>query len=503
MAWIDARLSHTGNGIYGAMWAAALASAALVAQDVAEVLDAAETVVPPGSHLAEAVRCGRSAGERARAAVDAGAEVEAALAAGLDELHAAYGHLHWVHVLNNAATIAFALASGDGDFGVSVGAAVSAGWDTDSVGATVGGVVGALAGASGLPERWTTALEGRIATSLPGGERRIADLAARTRALSTATSTAEGSGTVVVVGSANVDLVVPVARHPEGGETLLGGDLRRNPGGKGANQAVAAARAGGARTSLIGAVGTDDAGDLLLASLASAGVRTDLVERHSQAPTGVALITVTGDGENAIVVAPGANALVRVGPEAASRIAAADVVLAQLETPLDAVRAAAAALSPGAVLVLNAAPSAPLPDDVWSMLDILVVNEHEAADLAGCSDPDVGVGMLLERVPAVVVTLGGAGSIVARRGEPPMRLAGVRVEAVDTTGAGDTFCGVLCAALAQGADLADAVRRAGAAGALAVTRPGAQDAVPTAAEVSAFVAAADNPSGRDDRGGTR
>ncbi|GAB2471943.1 ribokinase [Promicromonospora xylanilytica] len=301
------------------------------------------------------------------------------------------------------------------------------------------------------------------------------------------------AGRVVVVGSANVDLVVDVPRHPAGGETILGGDLRRSPGGKGANQAVGAARAGGADTTFVGALGHDDSAELLLASLAGAGVRTDVVERVG-APTGTALITVTSDGENAIVVSPGANSHVRVGGTQKDRIVAADVVLAQLEIPLDTVLAAARARPDGALFVLNAAPSRALPDELWQQLDVLVVNEHEAADLVGGAGrgPGSGVGAealaaaLLDRVRAVVVTLGGQGSLVAQRGVPAVRVPAAQVTAVDTTGAGDTYCGVLAAALARGAHLTDAARLAGAAGALAVTRPGAQDAVPDAAEVAAL-----------------
>ncbi|WP_372666320.1 ADP-ribosylglycohydrolase family protein [Amycolatopsis kentuckyensis] len=171
LAWTDARLSHTRNGVYGAMWAAALASAAMVCETVDEVLDAASTVLPVGCDLAAAVHFGRSAAESGD------------VASGLDRLHEAYGHLHWVHVLNNAAVIAYALAAGGGEFGPSVAIAVTAGWDTDSAAATVGGVVGAV---SGVDEYWSKPLDGRIATSLPGGERRIADLAARTAALAEA-----------------------------------------------------------------------------------------------------------------------------------------------------------------------------------------------------------------------------------------------------------------------------------------------------------------------------
>jgi len=294
-------------------------------------------------------------------------------------------------------------------------------------------------------------------------------------------------GRVVVVGSANVDLVVPVPRHPGGGETVLGGTLTRHPGGKGANQAVAAARAGGADTTFLGALGEDESADLLRASLEGAGVRTDLLARVAE-PTGTALITVSPDGENAIVVAPGANSLVTVGPEQAERLAAADVVLAQLEIPVEAVAAAAAARRPGALLVLNAAPSRDLPADLWPAVDVLVVNEHEAADLAGeAAEPAALARLLLERVPAVVVTLGGAGSLVAERGGEPVAVPAFPVEPVDTTGAGDTFCGVLAASLAQGAPLVDAARLAAAAGALATTAPGAQESVPTAAAVADLV----------------
>ncbi|MCG3753546.1 MULTISPECIES: ribokinase [Amycolatopsis] len=291
------------------------------------------------------------------------------------------------------------------------------------------------------------------------------------------------TGRVVVVGSANVDLVVDVPRHPGAGETVLGGDLRRSPGGKGANQAVAASLAGGAETTFLGAFGPDDGADFLLASLTDAGVRTDLVSRVDSA-TGTAFIMVSPDGENSIVVAPGANSRLSLAGQQLERIAAADVVLAQLEIPIEAVTAAAAARRAGARMVLNAAPSRPLPD---LDLDVLVVNEHEAADLAGASGaPEELARMLQQRAPAVVITLGAAGCVVAE--QDIVHLPGFRVSPVDTTGAGDTFCGVLAAALAEGRPLREAAERAGAAAALAVTRPGAQSAVPTVAEVAEFAA---------------
>lgn len=170
LAWVDARLSHTRDGVHGAQWAAAACSAALVCGSVDEVLDAALTAVPAASRLAEAVRFGRAT---AASTPD--------VPAGLDALHERYGHLHWVHVLNNAATIAYALAVGGGDLGRSIAVAVTAGWDTDSVGATVGSVVGALTGAAAIDPRWSAPVDGRIATSLPGpAEHRVDDLVART-----------------------------------------------------------------------------------------------------------------------------------------------------------------------------------------------------------------------------------------------------------------------------------------------------------------------------------
>ncbi|OLT53279.1 ribokinase [Cellulosimicrobium sp. CUA-896] len=275
-------------------------------------------------------------------------------------------------------------------------------------------------------------------------------------------------------------MVVDVPRHPHGGETVLGGELRRAPGGKGANQAVASALAGGAVTAFVGALGDDDGARLLRASLDRAGVGTDAV-RTVPGASGTALITVSPGGENAIVVAPGANGRVVVDDAERRLLAEADVVLAQLEIPVGTVVAAARARRRGVLFVLNAAPSRELPDELWREIDVLVVNEHEAADLAGAGSdaaPDGLAASLLTRVSAVVVTLGGDGCLVARRGEEPVRLAGRRVDVVDTTGAGDTFCGVLAAELARGTDLVAAARVAGTAGALAVTRPGAQDAVP-------------------------
>ncbi len=298
---------------------------------------------------------------------------------------------------------------------------------------------------------------------------------------------APARGAVVVVGSANVDTAVRVARIPGPGETVLATGSLRSAGGKGANQALAAARAGGAPTSFIGCLGDDADGAMLRRLLDADGVRLELVATVPE-PTGVALITVDDAGENAIVVVPGANASLRTLDDAQrERVARAAVVLAQLEVPAGVVVEAARSRAPGARFVLNAAPSAPLPDALWPLLDVLVVNEHEAADQAATppGDVDAAARVLLGRVPSVLVTLGAAGVLVARRDAPPVTVPAPAVRAVDTTAAGDTFCGVIAAALAGGADDVEAVRLACAAASLAVQRPGAQDSVPVRADVLA------------------
>ncbi|TYK42704.1 ribokinase [Actinomadura decatromicini] len=292
-----------------------------------------------------------------------------------------------------------------------------------------------------------------------------------------------GGHDVVVVGSVNADLVVGVERRPGPGETVLGADLATHPGGKGANQAVAAARLG-ARAALVGRVGDDGHGRLLRASLAAAGVDLAHLATTPGAPTGVALITVGPDGDNSIIVSPGANA--RVGPDdvAAARaaITAASVVSCQLEVPLPAVAAAARlGAEAGARVVLNLSPPALVPDDLLARCDPLVVNEHEAAFLLGPDgprDPAAMAEALRRRGPrSVVVTLGADGALVAA-GPEPVRVPSPRVAAVDTTGAGDAFTAALCLRLARGDALPDAARYAARAGAAAVRAPGAQGSFP-------------------------
>ncbi|MFI5694018.1 ribokinase [Kribbella sp. NPDC051586] len=281
---------------------------------------------------------------------------------------------------------------------------------------------------------------------------------------------------VVVVGSANVDLVLPVQRIPRPGETVLAGVMSRGPGGKGANQAVAAARAG-ARTAMVVALGADDGGALLREVLDEAGVDLSLATT-GDAPTGTAIITVEDSGENSIVVAPGANGELTLSEAALAAIGQAKIVLSQLEIPLPTVQAAAAA---SAYFILNAAPAAELPDELLAEVDLLVVNETEAEAIGG---PDRSA--LLKKVPAAIVTLGGDGAVVLTRDSDEIVVPGVPVDVIDTTAAGDTFCGVLAAGLAAasandsitGSDLTNAVRRANVAASLSVQGAGAISSVP-------------------------
>ncbi|MFD2417983.1 ribokinase [Amycolatopsis pigmentata] len=283
---------------------------------------------------------------------------------------------------------------------------------------------------------------------------------------------------LLVVGSANVDLVVPADRRPGAGETVLGGDTVVSPGGKGANTAVAAARLG-ADVALAGAIGDDAYGTILTESLRGAGVHTDLL-RTVHRPTGVAYITVTPDGENSILVSTGANAeLAPADVEGAS--SGAKVVVASLEVPLPTVeRAITVAAGAGARTLLNLSPAADVGETVLAAVDVLVVNEHEAAWLLGSSAEPA---RLLELGPrAAVVTIGARGALVATP-SGTVEIAAPKVKAVDTTGAGDAFTGALAAALADAEELETAARRAAEVAAISVTRPGAQPSYPSAQEL--------------------
>ncbi|WP_235038631.1 ribokinase [Kibdelosporangium aridum] len=281
---------------------------------------------------------------------------------------------------------------------------------------------------------------------------------------------------LIVVGSANADLVVAVERRPGPGETVLGSDTSVLPGGKGANTAVAAAKLG-AKVALLGAVGRDGYGELLLESLGSAGVDTSLV-RRSDRPTGVAYIFVTPDGENSILVSPGANSALT---EQDVELADARVLVASLEVPLATVEhAVAVAVERGIRPVVNISPMAQLSAETLAALDPVVVNEHEAAQLMGDEGDLRG---LLDLGPrSAVVTLGARGALVIEA-DGTQQVESPKVDAVDTTGAGDAFTGALAAELARGKDLVTAAQLAVKVAAISVTRKGAQPSYPTADEV--------------------
>ncbi len=289
---------------------------------------------------------------------------------------------------------------------------------------------------------------------------------------------------ILVAGSANLDFVVRAHHIPNPGETVLGRDFKTFPGGKGANQAVASARAGGATTHMLLGLGEDAFAVPLENSLQGAGVQLHTV-RTPDHPTGTAFICVSDDAENAITVAPGANAQLR--PEHLPSLKGFTHLLLQLETPMDTVSAyARAARAQGVTVVLNAAPAQKLPADLLAHTDVLVVNEGELATVSGHTG---SIAECLERiqVPTVVVTLGHHGSCARQQGAFTLQGA-YPITPVDTTGAGDTFCGSLVAALSQGKSLADALQFASAASAIACTRWGAQSSIPEAAEVTTFMA---------------
>jgi len=296
-------------------------------------------------------------------------------------------------------------------------------------------------------------------------------------------------GKVVVVGSINMDLVALAPRFPQPGETITGERFLTLPGGKGANQAVAARRLG-AEVSMVGKVGRDAFGGELLAGLQSEGIDTRHVGVADGVASGVAVITVSG-GDNHIVVIPGANhQLLPADIEAAAAtIAAADVILTQLEIPLPTVRALLALAAQHRVpVILNPAPAQALPQDIIDGASLLTPNEHELALLLQREGEDIAT--LLAALPGkVVMTHGKQGAWHARADGSLHHQGGFAVTAVDSTGAGDTFNGALAAFLPQG--LEAAMRLAAAAGALAVTRVGAQGGMPTLAELQAFLATQD------------
>jgi ribokinase len=296
---------------------------------------------------------------------------------------------------------------------------------------------------------------------------------------------------VTVVGSLNEDVLVRVHRLPGRGETVVGQGTVLAPGGKGANQAAAAGRlAGDGAVAMVGRVGADPAGDRQLAALVAAGVDVAHVGRTPDAPTGSATIPVEeGSGENLIVVVPGANAELRPDDVDVAPVRRARVVLLQLEVPLATVTAAAAAAE--GTVVLTPAPPASLPPDLLARVDVLVPNEHELLQLAGAAPGDRAPADLaaLARglgTAAVVVTLGARGALLVTSDGPALLQPPPPVRAVDTTGAGDCFCGALAVALALGAAPADAVADAVVAAALSTTGRGARGALPGPTEVAAL-----------------
>ena len=300
---------------------------------------------------------------------------------------------------------------------------------------------------------------------------------------------------VTVIGSINMDLVTQAEKIPEPGETVIGGDLHTIPGGKGANQAVAAARLG-AQVAMVGRVGDDVFASQLKQNLASAGVDLAYVGESEDTASGVALIVVDRSGQNSIVVAPGANSrLTTTDVEAASAaIAAADVILLQLEIPLETVRRAAQlAHEHGVKVILNPAPAQALPADLLAQVDILIPNESETTLLTGLPTSNLAemeeaaAALQTAGVDTVILTLGGQGALLSQAGQMRHFPSFAVERIVDTTAAGDAFVGGLATAIAEGKSVTEAIPWGNAAGAIAVTRSGAQPSLPDRAEVEALL----------------
>lgn len=298
---------------------------------------------------------------------------------------------------------------------------------------------------------------------------------------------------IVVVGSSNTDMIIKMGRIPRPGETIIGGDFSMAAGGKGANQAVAAARSGG-RVGFIARVGRDLFGEQAIRGFAADGIDVGNVIMDETAPSGVALIFVGGDGENSIGVASGANACLSVEDidRARDAISGAGILLIQLEIPIETVRAAVSLAPEHARVILNPAPAQPLDDELLARVSILTPNESEAELLTGVSVHDhagaekAAAALRGRGVETVLITLGAEGVFVADR-EFTGIVPGFSVEAVDTTAAGDVFNGALAVGLAEKRPLIDAVRFANAAAALSVTRLGAQPSAPGRAEIESFI----------------
>ena len=297
-----------------------------------------------------------------------------------------------------------------------------------------------------------------------------------------------------MVGSVNMDLIVKLRKLPVVGETVIGGTFKMSPGGKGANQAVAAAKLG-AESYFVGRIGADDFGKALMENFKRTGVNSEYVTVDRDAHTGVALIMVDQAGKNLIAVASGANSKCSVEDvdRAKDLIEKASVLLLQLEIPVEVVQHAALLAKQGrSKVILNPAPARPLPKKLFELIDVIVPNEVEAEVLTGIPVKDLssareaGEKLLGFGTEAVVITLGERGALLVEK-EGYDLVPGVSVEAVDTTGAGDAFCGALAFALATGKSLKEAVFIANCAGALATTKIGAQEALPTLKELESFL----------------
>lgn len=299
---------------------------------------------------------------------------------------------------------------------------------------------------------------------------------------------------IVVVGSSNTDMIIKVAHLPKPGETILGGEFTKAAGGKGANQAVAAARAGG-QVTFIAKVGDDIFGESAINGFNEDRINVDHVSKDAEAPSGVAQIFVADDGENCIAVASGANAKLSSNDirEAKNVIEKADILLTQLETPVETISTAIGlAKDNGKIVILNPAPAQPLPDELLAQLSVITPNETEAELLTGVkvvneeSAAQASDALKAKGVETVIITLGSKGAFVDHEGEQYV-VPGYKVEAADTTAAGDTFNGALAVGLSQKKDMKEAVKFANAAAALSVTKLGAQPSVPSLKEINEFM----------------
>jgi ribokinase len=295
---------------------------------------------------------------------------------------------------------------------------------------------------------------------------------------------------ILVVGSINMDLVVRVPHSPKPGETVLGGDFETFPGGKGANQAVAASRMGGEVT-MVGRVGNDDFGNILIQGLVEDKIKTTHVIKDSKARTGVAMISVAADGENMIVVASGANTNVSVEDVSNTRslMRETDLLLVQLECPLETVTAAIELAKAYCVpVVLNPAPAQPLPKSLLKNVDYLTPNQNELLILTGEANLNDGIEKIQKwGLKNLIITLGANGARVISEGID-QHMPAHEITAVDTTAAGDAFNGALAVAIAEGKPLLEAVGYGMAAGALASTKRGAQPSLPTRDSVENLLA---------------